>query len=807
MEIFTKSSSIKVILSLIVINSSTIYSQTSEYPDHYKKYWYYKSRLNNDFVKVGTNDGESMPFNHRGNTLSNFQPANVALSLGDGTSTLGYYIAVLATEYKLLEISGQSTEKIRHELYCALNAVNRLDYKAESLWQSGVYNLNGFFIRDDVPSALLTSSGGYEHFNYFNFGSISAGTNVQSRGFMSKMECGANFISTSWIDRVETYNLYPPDIAMSQDQVYDLLFGLAFVKKFVPATATDNNGNFLYGSGQAGLKQEATNIANRIINHIRSPKDLNGNPCGNPGNNFPNNWRIRNPTTCNLVASGFTSGSNAEVFAYPLAEFQCWMNGGALLGNGSGNPSLNNPLTSCIGSGYHDFWSQTGGRVAWNLATDTYVGINWCPNSGIDDRVFITNMSAICNCVWGTVFDTFVDEIQYVLVQIPVIGGILATILGWVWQAVQIFITHFYPGYFFNNTSTSILLNAYSPGSSLDHGPLARKVLHDGYYQPNINYSIPYQLDMAPCDGLYNLGGGVKSGAYWSSDNRLDHPNRSDLNASIQGNSTCSGVDLFKGEFNAIDFMLYHNLWYLHQWQQNGLSTPFIDLSDVYINKNGGTESNSTDPLDNIIAFETITSENTTFDYSNSSPAYWCAGKFIDLKPGTEFLNNNNVHMYIEKFDCATNLGNFRIAHQDSSNAGTGQPSIHPYHSVNSNPSTDDNTPTTVNNPHFENHVTEFPVNPLDEFMKKAYPEYSRELFVKPTLTRDFTRVYFQMEENERAFITVIDLAGKIVYTKTNIGKEESGLHIDLSQYAGGVYVLKFTTTKGTQKSQKIVKE
>ena len=33
---------------------------------NHRKYWYYKSRLNNDFVKVGLNPGESIPAQQRG---------------------------------------------------------------------------------------------------------------------------------------------------------------------------------------------------------------------------------------------------------------------------------------------------------------------------------------------------------------------------------------------------------------------------------------------------------------------------------------------------------------------------------------------------------------------------------------------------------------------------------------------------------------------------------------------------------------------------------------------------------------------
>ena len=122
----------RLIKLFLLFSTTIIYCQTSTYPSLYKKYWYFKSRLNNDFVKVGTNDGESIPFNQRGLFSTSFTNQNAELFVGDGTSTLGYYIAVLATECKLLAQNNQDTKKTIHELFCALNAVNRLDYVAET---------------------------------------------------------------------------------------------------------------------------------------------------------------------------------------------------------------------------------------------------------------------------------------------------------------------------------------------------------------------------------------------------------------------------------------------------------------------------------------------------------------------------------------------------------------------------------------------------------------------------------------------------------------------------------------------------
>ncbi len=53
----------RIIIALICIVQVSK-AQTDN--DNHRKYWYYKSRLNNDFVKVGLNAGESIPAQQRG---------------------------------------------------------------------------------------------------------------------------------------------------------------------------------------------------------------------------------------------------------------------------------------------------------------------------------------------------------------------------------------------------------------------------------------------------------------------------------------------------------------------------------------------------------------------------------------------------------------------------------------------------------------------------------------------------------------------------------------------------------------------
>jgi len=793
--------SINILFSIFL--STFAFGQTTQYPDHYKKYWYFKSRLNNDFLKIGLDSGESIPFNQRGHNATGFSIPNAKTDMlaGDAAATLGYYIATLATEYKLLQVSNQKTDKIKHELFCALSAINRIDYKAEGTIQYGSEKLNGFFIRDDIPKNFVRKN--YSHFNYFSDwnGNIDQSNllpvnNNTHKGFASQMENGVFKTYSNWQGSVQG-NGSKETTYESQDQVYNLLFGLAFVSKFIPMYETDNGNTFGYGSGETSLKQEAINITNRIVNHIRNPKDLNNNDCGNPGNTFPNNWRIRNPATCNLV----DIGNNAEAFAYAIAESQCFINGGLSLGNGT-ITFPPNPLVTCPGSGYHNLFSQTAGRAIWGLTIDTYLGLPNCPNQWIDNRVFATNLQAICNCSYGNIIETVIDELQYVLKQVPLVGEILADVVGWVWQWVQIAVTKIVP-IVVNNTWSNILLNAYSPGASLDHGPLARKILHGGIYQPNINYSMDYQLDQAPCDNIFNLTNGLNSGIYWSSDNRLDHPNRSNLSASQPSTNLCiDAADLIPGEYNGIDFLLYHNLWYIHKWQEQGnLNTPFIDLSDVYINKNGGIISNQANPSDNIIAYETITSENTIFKYNGIFPAYWRAGKTIELKPGTEITSNSNLHAYIQKFNCATNLGQFKPGKNDSSSSH--EINIVPYHYVlypNEN-TTKVNSESEIN----VNYISEIPKE-IEEINSSKITVKAGEFAVYPNPSNSTTSIYFNLSENETASIKFADLTGRILFEKNNLNSTKNVCELELSNYKMGSYLLTYSTSSGITKNLKIIK-
>ena len=79
-----------------------------------EKYWNYRHRLRTEFMKIGPDDGHSIPAENRsivkvcGNVPGKYQTGDAALNLGE-------YITVLATEYKLLKDANQDVTATTNE--------------------------------------------------------------------------------------------------------------------------------------------------------------------------------------------------------------------------------------------------------------------------------------------------------------------------------------------------------------------------------------------------------------------------------------------------------------------------------------------------------------------------------------------------------------------------------------------------------------------------------------------------------------------------------------------------------------------
>ncbi|MCA0431578.1 MAG: T9SS type A sorting domain-containing protein [Bacteroidetes bacterium] len=792
------------LIVLLFFNYNIIKAQSDL--ENHQKYWYYKSRLYNDFMKVGLNPGESIPSQRRGkeNPFLNFSDdVNCKMDWGDASSYLGFYIGTLAMEYYLLKQNNQSVDKVSYEIFCALNAINRLDYYGETFFD-GQPTLNGYFVRDDVDANFVNNN--YNHFNYYSNGN-SLNSNSPGKGFMSDFTAGANKVNSSkegWLNWRLTHDYLSdhdgPIPEMSQDQAYSLFVGLALVKKFVDNNANYNYTPFPYCSySNVYFTTEADNITDRIINHMRYSQNLNGGTCST----VPSyGWKIKNPVTCNPVGFNHANGNmgdNLTWSSYAVAEAGCVIRGNNWGGSGQFNLGFYPracPLSSSYN--YHNTHSITDGVTQWETMTGSLL-----PGNG-DNRLHVAQLQAVCNCDYASGPDVVVNTVVNALQQVPVLGW-LGVVIGWVWNIVSSIVYTVIPGAYYNDTSTSILVNSYPTlpfKSDIDHAPLLRKVLYGGVYVPNTKYSFDYLLDVMPCDNVYYLPN--ESTPYtqieWSGSDRLEH-SRQRIPPAGDGGGEPNPLLRQTGEFPALDYLFYHNLYYIHQIQK-GNGTNMEDLSHIYVNKNGGNAPQNTIYR----GYETIKTENTIFQ-PVSNLGYFLAGKSISFGPGTEIktgATNGGVHAYVQPNTCATDNGSFY-----RTNSSAFQPTIDTQpHFVNYPAET--KITSTATNEVKTNLIDELPITKEQQFenaMIKAYPEYSKEFFVKPTITKEKVHIYFTLTDNEYACINVYTLSGQLVFSDNYLGKERSGAAIDLSNLPSSIYLIKFTTTSGVSRTQKIVKE
>lgn len=244
-----------------------------------EKYWNYRNRLISDFVKVGKNQGESIPMSARSIGFAyDGVPLNAEgrkpsrIYYQDATIYIGHYLILLATENKFLREEIQSATEINKvlelqkkleqnkvECYFALETINRLDDYAEAyLTQNQISSVvrNGLFLRDDVPPSMIE--------NYLNDQSIP-------------FERPADFILThSDFRPVVDYNNpdeeeiagtlveFQPNNVMSLDQISSLLLGLKTFMLLVPDYTVQPTPQ----DGPIQLVGEAQAIALRIISHV-----------------------------------------------------------------------------------------------------------------------------------------------------------------------------------------------------------------------------------------------------------------------------------------------------------------------------------------------------------------------------------------------------------------------------------------------------------------------------------------------------------------------------------------------------------
>jgi len=201
--------------------------------------------------------------------------------------------------------------------------------------------------------------------------------------------------------------------------------------------------------------------------------------------------------------------------------------------------------------------------------------------------------------------------------------------------------------------------------------PLIKQVLHGGLnpIQPKVYRNM---LNDAPCTGpfvydYYNRSTWAKSpmgvpSSEWSSCDRIIHPERRDGGKYDDGKLDNAG---FLGEFNGIDYMFYHNLYYTVKSKEN--KSPFNMIKNKITTPLPiifGTYFGSTSTPVTITLFKSLEATNTiggVVDPVTSTIIHgditYKAGQEIILKPGFTVKPGSLFKTIIERIECSSGSG------------------------------------------------------------------------------------------------------------------------------------------------------
>lgn len=294
-----------------------------------EKYAHYRFRLEGNgtktypgFIRKGIERGTNLPidaFMPTTDCFSDFilnvrdcqtasEPGPVGnIRISDASTDLGWYIAVLATEYETLRLRGEDQSEVIRDLWQAIQAFDRLDRDAE-VWYPGTSPaLDGFFLRDDIPGDFprdpLSGDLRYPH------------PDPDVPGYQcvsSAWSCGANTVDDGTF--------------CSQDQMINVIMGMALVDRFVPETVNYNGDT---------LVTLARHAIHRMVKHLRD-----------------HDWTIRAPDG---TSPPDHYGGSAITFSYKLAEI--------------GDLYTQNRY---FGPTYQNAFSEDQGAGFWGLAETFY---------------------------------------------------------------------------------------------------------------------------------------------------------------------------------------------------------------------------------------------------------------------------------------------------------------------------------------------------------------------------------------------------------------------------------------------------
>lgn len=455
-----------IILMFLAIASCDLFSQldASSNDRAHRRYWYYRTRMINDFINIGDKQGDCNVFAQRNPGIGTDDVAVGA----DQIDITNQYLMALALEYKLLSRMNQSTKETVREMFYIIKTINRLDSRADWFWNPSpptndnmnaypeTTNLNGFMLRNDVPRNYFSSQN-YKHFNYakFEYNTTATNDNASYTGLheVHRIMNLDNFASYTGfnVGAPGIYTQAKEDLTLPHDKYYSMFLAFMFIVKYLPDGVNHYENGILqtFQGGEADLKKEVVKITNRCHTYLR------GNTFGGPGSN----WVMEYPDGSNLVKLG-----NPKPYCFPTARIICDIN--------SSFPFA----ISCDSK--QDAYSIYTGKANYDILHYNIIP-SGVPVIGSEDAsVFLAYNQAGSNT------------------------GLNAFIPAW------------------------LAMSSNSTINFVEWADLMRKVLHqNGTLLKQMNvYADP--INAAPCQGPYNMGAHLDGGLEWSSGDRLEHQSR-----------------------------------------------------------------------------------------------------------------------------------------------------------------------------------------------------------------------------------------------------------------------------------------
>jgi hypothetical protein len=609
-----------ILIALCCSLQWAVHAQTAaRYNGNYynlEKYWFYRYRLINDFMKIGPNCGESLPFAERKANYWNTVFDSSLYTGGEVPIHLGDYIGALATEHRLLANNLLSTTRTDYELGLALNAFERMDRNAEQytlqFYNYNFYDtlncaladqsLNGYFIRDDVPYTRFIP----QNWNHFN-----------RPGSLTKLKTNAR--TSSALGRYDELILPPSDpnywyrpgwknICVpheeSKDGTINLSMGFALTSKLLGV------------SNPLGFK--AAENLHRMIEYI----DLGSKPFGSGGFGHKP-WTIVNPISDRCVFGDEWDNNPCDGGGWYL---EC-VYGAAESSQKWGFPSSSALLTDA--SPFKPLWHLS----QWYTAHTDYN--------------FWGNYGALANNWYLLPLGT----------AIPWIGGLL-------------------PSGAVNMTWTRMKQFATAQNDGQPHLPYLYRVMYPGKGTIFMPIETQIKLDVAPPCGPHNYYGNFSNGRdysgssvgtyllngdyawHWSGPN-LIHSYYSKEKFHAPG----IVLPINKNEhadYNGIDYMLLFNLyslqdfyllWMFNSYYKENFSLNFPDKVGTPQETGSYYRQLKLNFLEYVSAINKVE--------SNGYFTMRCA-KAIDLKPGFEAKSGSRFLAYIADYsiDCGDKESN-----------------------------------------------------------------------------------------------------------------------------------------------------